>query len=114
MEVSYLLVIVLVAIICGTAMVASIVTSIVRGTFKYQLAKSKLQKVDASLTTSELHGLMRDAVAEATEPLNERVAALEQRLEAQPQPPPTGSDLLAGTEGYVTEVPNVPQRQPVR
>ena len=110
MEVSYLLVIVLVAIICGTAMVASIV----RGTFKYQLAKSKLQKVDASLTTSELRGLMRDAVAEATEPLNERVAALEQRLEAQPQLPPAGSDLLAGTEGYVTEVPNVPQRQPVR
>ncbi len=110
MEVSYLLVIVLVAIICGTTMVASIV----RGTFKYQLAKSELPKVDASLTTSELHRKIRDAVAEATEPLNERVAALEQRLEAQPQPPPTGSDLLAGTVGYVTEVPNVPQRQPVR
>ncbi len=97
-------IIVLAAIICGTAMVASIV----RGTFKYQLAKSELPNVDASLTTSELHGLIRDAVAEATEPINERVAALEQ------QPPPTGSDLLAGTEGYVTEVPNVPQRQPVR
>ena len=110
MEVSYLLVIVLVAIICGTAMVASIVW----GAFKYQLVKSNLQKADASLTTSELHGLIRDAVAEATEPLNERIAALEQPLEAQPQPPPAGSDLLAGTEGYVTEVPNVPQRQPVR
>ncbi len=103
-------VIVIVAIICGTAMIGTTIKSI----FKYAVARSQSQKTDSSLTTSELHGLIRDAVDEATEPLNERLAALEQRLEAQPQPPPTGSDLLAGTEGYVTEVPNVPQRQPVR
>ncbi|MCH8959949.1 MAG: hypothetical protein IH820_01135 [Bacteroidetes bacterium] len=103
-------VIVLTAIICGTGMIATIFTSI----FKYAMARSQPQKTDASLTTSELHGLIRDAVDEATEPLNERLAALEQRLEAQPQLPPARSDLLAETEGYLTEVPNVPERQPVR
>ncbi len=103
-------IIVLAAIICGTTMISTIFRSI----FKYAVARSQPQKTDSSLTTSELHGLIRDAVDEATEPLNERLAALEQRLEAQPQLPPARSDLLAETEGYLTEVPNVPQRQPVR
>ena len=103
-------VIVIMAIICGTAVIGTTI----QGIFKYALAKSQPQKTDASLTTSELRGLIRDAVDEATEPLNERLAALEQRLEAQPQLPPARSDLLAETEGYLTEVPNVPQRQPVR
>ncbi len=103
-------VIVLVAIICGTGMIATIFTSI----FKYAMARSQSQKTDSSLTTSELHGLILDAVDEATKPLNERLAALEQRLEAQPQLPPVRSDLLAGTEGYLAEIPNAPERQPVR
>ncbi len=103
-------VIVLTAIICGTGMIATIFTSI----FKYAMARSQSQKTDSSLTTSELHGLIREAVDEATEPLNERLAALEQRLEAQPQLPLARSDLLAGTEGYLAEVPNAPERQPVR
>ncbi len=103
-------VIVIVAIICGTAMIGTTIKSI----FKYALARSQPQKTDASLTTRELHGLIRDAVDEATEPLNERLAALEQRLEAQPQLSPARSDLLAETEGYLAEVPNAPQRQPVR
>ena len=103
-------VIVLVAIICVTAMIGITIGSI----FKYATARSKSQKTDSSLTTSELHGLIRDAVDEATEPLNERLAALEQRLEAQPQLAPARSDLLAGTEGYLAEAPNAPERQPVR
>ena len=101
-------VIVIVAIVCGTGMIATTI----QGIFKYALARSQPQKTDASLTTSELRGLIRDAVDEATEPLNERLAALEQRLEAQPQS--ARSDLLAGTEGYLAEVPNAPERQPVR
>lgn len=98
------------AIIFGTGMIASIFKSI----FKYAGGKTQPQKTDASLTTSELHGLIRDAVVEATEPLNERVAELEQRLETQQQLRPARSDILTGTEGYVTEVPNTPERQPVR
>lgn len=104
-------IIVLAAIICGTTMISTIFRSI----FKYAVAaRSQPQQTDSSLTTSELHGLIRDAVDEATEPLNERLAALEQRLEAQPQRSPARSELLAGTEGYLAEVPNAPQRQPVR
>ena len=103
-------IIVLTAIICGTVMIGITIGSI----FKYATARSQSQKTDASLTTSELHGLIRDAVDEATEPLNERLAALEQRLAAQPQLPSARSDLLAGTEGYLAEVPNAPERQPVR
>ncbi len=103
-------IIVLAAIICGTTMISTIFKCI----FKYATARSRSQKTDSSLTTSELHGLIRDAVDEATEPLNERLAALEQRLEAQPQLPPARSDLLAETEGYLAEVPNAPERQPVR
>ena len=57
-------VIVLTAIICGTGMIATIFTSI----FKYAMARSQSQKTDSSLTTSELHGLIREAVDEATEP----------------------------------------------
>jgi len=101
-------VIVLTAIICGTVMIGITIGSI----FKYATARSQSQKTDSSLTTSELRGLIRDAVDEATEPLNERLAALEQRLAAQPQS--ARSDLLAGTEGYLAEVPNAPERQPVR
>ncbi len=103
-------VIVIMAIICGTAVIGTTI----QGIFKYALARSQPQKTDASLTTSELRGLIRDAVDEATEPLNERLAALEQRLEAQSQLSPARSDLLAGTEGYLAEVPNAPERQPVR
>ena len=103
-------VIVIMAIICVTAVIGTTI----QGIFKYALAKSQSQKTDASLTTRELHELIRDAVDEATEPLNERLAALEQRLEAQSQLSPARSDLLAGTEGYLAEVPNAPERQPVR
>ncbi len=103
-------IIVIIAIVCGTGMIATTI----QGIFKYALARSQPQKTDASLTTGELRGLIRDAVDEATEPLNERLAALEQRLEAQPQLPLAHSDLLAGTEGYLAEVPNAAQRQPVR
>ena len=101
---------VIVAIICCTAVIGTTI----QGIFKYATARSQPQKTDASLTTSELHGLIRDAVDEATEPLNERLAELEQRLDAQPQFTPARSDLLAETEGYLAEAPNAPERQPVR
>lgn len=96
--------IVITAIIFGTVMIASIFKSV----FRYARAKAQPQNVDASLTTSELHGLIRDAVTEATEPLNERIATLEQRLDTQ-QP-----DLLTGTDGYLTEASDAPERQRVR
>lgn len=103
--------IVITAIIFGTMMIASIFKSV----FKYAVAaKAPPQKADSSLTTSELHGLIRDAVTEATAPLHERIDAVEQRLERPQQLPPARSDLLAETEGYLTEVPDAPRRQPVR
>ena len=96
--------IVITAIIFGTVMIASIFKSV----FRYAGGKTQAPKLDASLTTSELQGLIRDAVTEATEPLNERIAMLEQRLDTQQH------DLLTGTDGYLTEASNTPERQPVR
>lgn len=75
---------------------------------------SKQQDTSSSLTTSELQALIQDAVAEATQPLTDRVAELEQRLEAQ-EPPEAPHDLLDGTDAYQPETArDYPSRNTVR
>lgn len=48
----------------------------------YQKARLKIKRehADQSLTTSELNTLIDESVSEATAPLNERMAELEERL----------------------------------
>lgn len=105
-----ILLIALVAIIFGTMMI----TTIARGFFKFMTSKDQPAHAPESLTTSELHEMIYDAVAEATQPLTERIDALEQRA-AMDQLPPAHTGLLDAAEVYVSEAaPNAPHRQPVR
>lgn len=94
--------------------IAALVTAafIVKWSLEYNKWKRAFNRSGSStgnsLGTSELKALIGEAMHEANAPLHERVAALEQRLDTQPP------DLLAGADGYLTEVSNDPERQPVR
>ena len=87
-------------------------TFIVKWSLEYSKWKRQFDRggspADNSLGTSELKTLIREAMEEANAPLHERIAALEQRLDGHQH------DLLTGTDGYLTDVPNAPERQPVR
>ncbi len=70
---------------------------------KHQHELQKLEKIanpnktDNSLTTSELEGMIREAVEQGNAPLLERVAALEARI--------AGVEREAGVEGPLLDDP---------
>ncbi len=70
-------VIILVAILAGTMMVAGIARSI----FKYLSSRHQPIQAGSSLTAGELERLLREAVEEATAPLAAQIDALERRLD---------------------------------
>ena len=91
-------------------------TFIVKWTLEHSRWKRQYQaessSSDNTLGKSELKALIRQAVEEATAPLADRIATLEQGTEREALPHP---DLLDVAEGYVAEAaPNAPRRQPVR
>ena len=102
--------IILAAIIFGTMMVGTIARSF----FKYMSSQNEPEPAPESLTTSELYTLIEEAVAEATQPLAERVAALEARAPADALPL-AHRDLLDATDGYeATPEAVVPEKESVR
>ena len=99
----------LVAIIFGTVMIATIAKAF----FTFLSTKGTPTQAPKSLTTSELHTLIQDAVAEATGPLAERVAALEERTATEALPP-ARLDVEAIEKEVFEEALNTPQRQSLR
>ncbi len=79
-------VIILVAILAGTMMVAGIARSI----FKYLSSRHQPIQAGSSLTAGELERLLREAVEEATAPLAAQIDALERRLLEAPPLLPEG------------------------
>ena len=102
-------VIALVAIIFGTMMIATIFKAF----FSYLSSRHQPDSPPESLTTSELHALIQDAVEEATQPLVERLEALEERAAATSLPP-AHTGLLDDAEVYAEVAENISHRQPVR
>ena len=107
----WIVLIVLVAIVFGTMMVSTIVSSV----FKYLSSKEASEPAPQSLTTSELYTLIEEAVAEATQPLAERVAALEARVTTEALPS-ARHDLLDAADGFeaASEVSNIPEKETIR
>ncbi len=103
-------VIALVAIIFGTMMIASIAKAF----FGFLSSRNQPAQAPEGLLESELHALISDAVAEATQPLVERIAALEQQATVE-QLPPAQTDLLGDAGAVVSEAAlDAPQRRLVR
>lgn len=102
--------IVLAAIVFGTVMIGTIVSAV----FKFLSSRDALEAAPQSLTTSELQGLIEDAVAEAIQPLAERVEALEQRLTTEALPP-ARLDMLEAADGYeaAPKVSTVPKQESI-
>ena len=84
----------IISIIFGTMMIATIAT----GFFKLLRSRHQPAQTPESLTTSELHEMIADAVADATEPLVDRIEALEQRAAAG-HLPPARTGLLDAADG---------------
>ena len=99
----------LVAIVFGTIMIATIAKAF----FTYLSSRHQADSPPESLTTSELQALIQDAVEEATQPLVERLEALEERASAAPLPP-AHTGLLDDAEDYAETAANIPHRQAVR
>ncbi len=90
------MVIVIVAMALGLGLIGMI--------FDYLKHRNKVNNnAGSSMTTSELQSLLRDAVADATEPLAERIESIEQRLDRQERRlPPASSEIF---DPYETEEP---------
>lgn len=77
-----IMIMVIVAILAGSFMIASIFKSI----FRYAQSRHQKETVPgSSLTTGELERLVRKAVEDATEPLHDRIDRLEERLTTPPR-----------------------------
>ena len=108
MAVSLVLVIIT-AIIFGTVMFAMSAKAF----FGYLSSRQQPAQESSSLTESELHALIQNAVAEATQPLAERIASLEQHT-AKEALPPARPDMLDDADGYSAETaPEAPHRSVV-
>ena len=107
----WIVLIVLVAIVFGTMMVGTVASSF----FKYLSSKEASEPAPQSLTTNELYTLIEEAVAEATQPLVERVAALEARTAAEALPP-ARTDLLDAADGFemAPEAADIPEKELIR
>lgn len=99
-------IVVVVAIICTTIMI----TTIIRSVFAAAARKSKPAASGSSLSMRELEALLRQVVEETTEPLADRLEALEDRLEARLLAAPRQED--AGVHEAFGAEERVPARRP--